>query len=84
MIMQIRKTLMAKLTKKLMIYDPVARTDRGRTITIEGPNLLLDCLDRETSCLDLQMLGEAADNSPTCEISLTIKIDRIKRSRDWR
>jgi hypothetical protein len=30
------------------------------------------------------MLGEAADSSPTCEITLTVKIDRIKRARGWR
>jgi hypothetical protein len=66
---------MAKLTKQLMVYDPVARAERGRTVTIEGPEILLDCLDRETSCLDLQMLGEAADSSPSCEVNLKITID---------
>ena len=57
---------MAKLTKQLAIYDPVNRAERARTVTVEGPELLLDCLDRDTSCLDLQMLGEAADVAPSC------------------
>jgi hypothetical protein len=49
---------MAKLTKQLMIYDPVARAERGRTVTIEGSELLLDCFDRETSrrCADTVMI----------------------------
>jgi hypothetical protein len=60
-----------------------ART-RGRTVTIEGPELILDCLDRETSCLDLQMLAEAADSSPSCEVTFKITIDPIRRRRSWR
>jgi hypothetical protein len=74
---------MAKLTKQLMIYDPVARAERGRTVTIEGPELVLDCLDREATCLDLQMLAEAADSSPSCEVVLRVKIEPIRRRRSW-
>ena len=47
---------MAKLTTTLMIYDPSARTERTRQVTIEGPEFLLDCLERDASCLDMQML----------------------------
>jgi hypothetical protein len=78
------KLRMAKLMKQLAIHDPVSRAERARTVTIEGPELLLDCLDRETSCLDLQMLGEAADGSPSFEITFRVKVDPIKRRRSWR
>ena len=56
---------MAKLKTTLMIYGPLARAERARKVEIEGPQLIIDCLDRDTSCLDLQMLGEAADSSPS-------------------
>ena len=75
---------MAKLETQLMIYDPVARADRARKVEIEGPQFVLDCLERDTSCLDLQMLGEAADSSPSCKVVLEVKIERIKRRRSWR
>jgi hypothetical protein len=75
---------MAKLTTVLSIYDPVSRAERARKVTVEGPQLVIDCLDRDTSGLDLQMLGEAADGSPLCKITLEVTIDRIKRRRSWR
>jgi hypothetical protein len=75
---------MAKLKTTLMVYDPVARAERARKVEIEGPQLILDCLERDTSCLDLQMLGEAADSSPSCKVMLEVKIERIKRRRSWR
>ena len=75
---------MAKLIKQLAIHDPVSQTERARNLTIEGPDRLLDCLDRDTSCLDLQMLGEAADGAPSCEITFRVKIEPIKRRRSWR
>jgi hypothetical protein len=75
---------MAKLKTPLMIYDPVARAARARDVTIEGPELVLDCLERDKSCLDLQMLGEAADSSPACKVVLEVTIERIKRRRSFR
>lgn len=78
------KQRMAKLTKQLAIYDPVNRAYRTRTVAVEGPELLLDCLDRDTSCPDLQILGEAADGAASCRIVFRVKIDPIKRRWDWR
>jgi hypothetical protein len=66
-----------------MIYDPVVRTERARKITIEAPELVLDCLERD-ACLDLQMLGEAADGSPSCKLTLEVKIEPIKRKCGFR
>lgn len=51
---------MARLSRRVMIYDPSVRADRGYEITIEGPELVIDALDREDSLLDLQILAEAA------------------------
>jgi hypothetical protein len=75
---------MAKLQTTLMIYDPVNRTERARKVTIEGPELVLHCLERDSSCLDLQMLGEAADGSPSCKVLLQVTIEPIKRRRGFR
>jgi hypothetical protein len=61
-------------------YDPVARADRifdGRG----APDLVIDCLDRDKSCLDLQMLAEAAANSRTCEAIIKVKVSKLKRGR---
>ena len=69
---------MAKLKTTLMVYDPVARAERARKVEIEGPQLILDCLERDTSCLDLQMLGEAADSSPSCKMTLERELDRYR------
>ena len=49
-----------------------------------APQLVLDCLERDASCLDLQMLGEAADSSPSCKMTLEVKIAPIKRRRSFR
>jgi hypothetical protein len=75
---------MPKLETTLMIYDPVAKAERARKVAIEGPEFLLDCLERDTSCLDMQMLAEAADSSPSCKVTLEVKIERIKRRQSWR
>ena len=48
---------MAKLDTVLMIYDPVTQTQRPSKVKIEGPELLIDCLERDNSCLDLQNVG---------------------------
>jgi len=40
----------AKLQATLSIYDPSARTERAHKVTVEGPQLLIDCLDRDKSC----------------------------------
>jgi hypothetical protein len=68
----------------LMIYHPVNRTEHARKVTVEGPELILDCLERDVSCLDMQMLGEAADGSPSCRAILQVKIEPIKRRRGFR
>lgn len=75
---------MPTLKTTLTVYDPVSRADRARKVTVEGPQLLLDCLDRDASCLDLQMLAEAADGAPSREIALKVTIAPIKRRRGWR
>ena len=75
---------MAKLKTTLMIYDPGNRTERARKVTVEGPELILDCLERDASCLDVQMLGEAADGSPSCKVMLQVTIEPIKRRRGFR
>ena len=75
---------MAKLETVLMIYDPVSRTKRARKVKVEGPQLLLDCLERDESCLDLQMMGEAADGAPSCKIAFEVTIELIKRRRGFR
>jgi hypothetical protein len=75
---------MAKLKTTLMIYDPVNRTERARKVTVEGPELVLDCLERDSSCLDLQMLGEAADGSPSCKATIQVTVEPIKRRRGFR
>jgi hypothetical protein len=75
---------MSKLETTLMIYDPVAKAERARKVTVEGPELLVDCLERDASCLDLQMLGEAADSSPSCKVVLEVKIEPSKRRRGFR
>ena len=51
---------MAKLSTKLEIYDPGTRANRIHNATAEGPKLVIDALERDQSCLDMQMLAEAA------------------------
>jgi hypothetical protein len=48
---------MARHKGKASIYDPVARSHRMFDVTIEAPDLVIDCLDREKSCLYLQELS---------------------------
>jgi hypothetical protein len=70
---------MAKHKDKASIYDPVARADRMFDVTVDAPDLIIDCLDRGKSCLDLQMLAEAAASSKTCEAIIRVKVTKLKR-----
>jgi hypothetical protein len=70
---------MATLTTKLMIYDPHVRTERGYHVTVEGPDLIIDALDRDTSCLDMQILAEAAASARSGMFVLTVKAEKQKR-----
>ena len=76
--------LMPKLDTVLMIYDPVTRTQRARKVKVGGPELPIDCVERDNSCLDLQMLGEAADGAPSCKVTFEVTIELIKRRRGFR
>jgi hypothetical protein len=58
---------------------PVARADRMFDVMVEGPDLVIDCLDRDKSCLDLQMLAEAAASSRACEAVIRVKVSKLKR-----
>jgi hypothetical protein len=40
---------MAKRKDEVSIYDPVARADRMFEVMVEGPDLVIDCLDRDKS-----------------------------------
>jgi hypothetical protein len=70
---------MAKHKDKVSIYDPVARADRMFDVTVDASDLVIDCLDRDKSCLDLQMLAEAAASSRTCEVIIRVKVAKLKR-----
>ena len=70
---------MPKLKTKLSLYDPAVRTGRNYNVTVEGPELIIDALDRDTSCLDIQMLGEAAASALSGTLVLTVKVEKQKR-----
>jgi hypothetical protein len=70
---------MAKHKDKVSIYDPIARADRLFDVTVEAPDLVIDCLDRDKSCLDLRMLAEAAASSRTCEAIIKVRVSKLKR-----
>lgn len=70
---------MAKLEKKLTIYDPGVRADRVYNVTVEGPELVVDALDRDKSYLDLQILAEAAASAKSGTAVLTIKTEKPRR-----
>jgi hypothetical protein len=70
---------MAKLEKKLQIYDPGVRAERIWDVTVEGPELVIDALDRDQSCLDLQILGEAAASTRSAMFVLTVKARKLRR-----
>lgn len=70
---------MAQLKSKLMIYDPGVRADRGYNVTVEGPELVIDALDRDKSCLDLQILAEAAASARSGVAVITVKVAKPRR-----
>ena len=70
---------MPKLKTKLTLYDPAVGTGRIYNVTVEGPELIIDALDRDTSCLDIQMLGEAAASALSGTVVLIVKAEKPKR-----
>lgn len=70
---------MATLKTKLSIYDPGVRAERIFNVSVEGPELIIDALDRDTSCLDMQILGEAAASAKSGMFVLTVKAEKQKR-----
>jgi hypothetical protein len=70
---------MPKHKDKVTIYDPDTRAERIYNVVVDGPDLIIDCLDREKSCLDLQMLAEAAASSMTAKITIEVTVSKPKR-----
>jgi hypothetical protein len=70
---------MPKHTDKVRIYAPATRAERIFNVVVDWPDLIIDCLDRDTSCLDLQMLAEAAASSRTCRITIEVTVSKPKR-----
>ena len=70
---------MAKLKTKIEIYDPGTRANRIHNATAEGPELVIDALERDQSCLDMQILAEAAASAKSGMIVLTVKVEKLRR-----